>query len=104
EVAEGALRRAETAARSALALAEPRGWHRTAPAAWAYAALAAVHWHRDELDDAGRRADAAATAAYASRDTGAMVATRALRAHLAAVHGDVERARGLLRAAREALP
>jgi LuxR family maltose regulon positive regulatory protein len=104
ELAEGGLRRADHAARNALALAEPRGWHRTAPAAWAYAALASVHWHRDELDDAERRADAAATAAYASRDAGAMVATRALRAHLAAVHGDVERARGLLRAAREALP
>ena len=51
------------AARAALALAEPRGWHHTAPAAWAYAALAATHWHRDELDDAERRADAAAAAA-----------------------------------------
>jgi LuxR family maltose regulon positive regulatory protein len=104
ELAEGGLRRADAAARAALALAEPRGWHRTAPAAWAYASLAAVHWHRDELDDAERRADAATAAAYASRETDAIVATRALRAHLAAVHGDLERARGLLRAARDALP
>ena len=98
ELAEGGLRRADAAARAALALAEPRGWHRTAPAAWAYAALAAVHWHRDELDDAERRADAGAAAAYAARETDAMIATRALRAHLAAVRGDLDRARGLLRA------
>ena len=103
EAAEGGLRRADHAARNTLALAEPRGWHRTAPAAWAYAALAAVHWHRDELDDAERRAEAAAAAAYASRETDAVVAARALRAHLAAVRGDVDRARGLLRAARESL-
>ena len=74
ELAEGALRRAETAARSALALAEPRGWHRTAPAAWAYAALAAVHWHRDELDDAERRTDAAAAAAYGAQQPDAVIA------------------------------
>ena len=67
ELAEGRLARADHAARHALALAEPRGWHRTPAAAWAYTALAAVHWHRDELDDAERRADAAAAAAYAAR-------------------------------------
>ena len=104
ELAEGALRRAETAARSALALAEPRGWHRTAPAAWAYAALAAVHWHRDELDDAERRTDAAAAAAYGAQQPDAVIAARALRAHLAAARGDIDRARGLMRAARESLP
>ena len=104
ELAEGRLRRADHAARNALALAEPRGWHRTAAAAWAYATLAAVHWHRDELDDAERRADAAAAAAYAARQSDAVVATRALRAHIAAVRGDLERARGLLRAVHEALP
>jgi LuxR family transcriptional regulator, maltose regulon positive regulatory protein len=48
--------------------------------------------------------DAAAGAAHASRAGDAMIATRMLRAHLAAVRGDLERARGLLRAAREALP
>jgi LuxR family maltose regulon positive regulatory protein len=104
ELAEGRLRRADEAARNALALAEPRGWHRTATAAWAYATLAAVHWHRDELDDAERRADAAAATAYATRQGDAVVATRALRAHLAAVRGDLERARGLLRSVHEALP
>jgi LuxR family transcriptional regulator, maltose regulon positive regulatory protein len=104
ELTEGALRRAMRAAQAALALAEPRGWHRTAPAAWAYAALAATHWHRDELDDAERRIDAAAAAAYASREEAAVLATRALRAHLAAAHGDLDRARGLLAAVHDALP
>jgi LuxR family maltose regulon positive regulatory protein len=103
-LAQGGLRRATSAARDALALAEPHGWHRTAPAAWAYAALAASHWHRDELDDAERRADAAAAAAYASRDEDAMLAARAVRAHLAAANGDLERARGLLHAVHDALP
>jgi LuxR family maltose regulon positive regulatory protein len=104
ELAEGRLHRADHAARNALALAEPRGWHRTTAAAWAYATLAAVHWHRDELDDAERRADTAAAAAYAARQSDAVLATRALRAHLAAVRGDLERARGLLSAVHEGLP
>jgi LuxR family transcriptional regulator, maltose regulon positive regulatory protein len=98
------LRRGDAAASAALALAEPRGWHRTGAAAWAYAALAAVHWQRDELDDAERRVDAAAAAAYASREAPAIVAVRALRAHLAAARGELDRARGLLRLVQEALP
>jgi LuxR family maltose regulon positive regulatory protein len=102
-VADGALRRAEVSAQAALALAERRGWHRGRPSAWAYAALAAVHWHRDELDDVERRADAAAAAAYASRDETAVLAIRALRAHVAAAQGDAERARGLLRSVHDAL-
>ena len=104
EAAAGRLSRAETAARSAIATAEPRGWHRSAPAAWAYAALAAVHWQRDELPDAERRCDAAAVAAHASGDRQALVATRILRAHLAGAGGDVEQSRGLLRAVDEDLP
>ena len=104
EVAAGRLTRGAGAARAAIVLAETCGWQRTAAAAWAYAALAATHWHRDELDDAERRADAAAAAAYASREAGATTAIRALRAHLAAARGDLVQARGLLRAVRDALP
>ena len=66
EAAAGRLVRADKAGRDAIATAERRGWHRSAPAAWAYAALAAVHWQRDELDDAERRCDAAAVAAHAA--------------------------------------
>jgi LuxR family maltose regulon positive regulatory protein len=104
EVAAGRLTRGAGAARAAIVLAETCGWQRTAAAAWAYAALAVTQWHRDELDDAERRADAAATAAYASRETAATTAVRALRAHLAAARDDVVQARGLLRAVRDALP
>jgi LuxR family maltose regulon positive regulatory protein len=101
ELAAGRLGRAAALAQSALAIAEPRGWQRRVAAAWAYAALAAVHFHRDELDDAERRADAAAAAAFARRDELAVTAVRALRAHLAAARGDADRARGLLRAVRQ---
>ena len=98
EAAAGRLVRADKAGRDAIATAERRGWQRSAPAAWAYAALGAVHWQRDELDDAERRCDAAAVAAHAAADGCALIAVRALRAHLAAARGDVERGRGLLTA------
>jgi LuxR family transcriptional regulator, maltose regulon positive regulatory protein len=98
EAAAGRLARAQPTALGAIATAERRGWHRSAPASWAYAALAAVHWQRDELDDAERRCDAAAAAAHAAADGQALVAVRALRAHLAAARGDVARSRGLLNA------
>jgi LuxR family maltose regulon positive regulatory protein len=101
EAAAGRLDRAARAARSAIALAELHGRHRSAPAAWGYAALAAVHWHRDELDDAERRCDAATAAAHASAEEQALIAARALRAHLAGARGDLARARGLLMAVRE---
>jgi LuxR family maltose regulon positive regulatory protein len=104
EAAAGRLVRAEQAARTAIALAQRRRWHRTAPAAWGFAALGAVHWHRNELDDAERRGDAAAAAAHASADRGALLAVRALRAQLAGARGDADRARGLLRAVVAELP
>ena len=98
EAAAGRLVRAEAAGRAAIATAERRGWHRSAPAAWAQAGLAAVHWQRDELPDAERRCDAAAVAAHASAESRALVAVRALRAQLAAAGGDLERSRGLAQA------
>jgi LuxR family maltose regulon positive regulatory protein len=102
--AAGRLVRAEQAARHALDLAEPKGHHRTVAAAWAYAALAAVHWHRDELWDAERRSDAAVAAAHSAGAGDALLAVRALRAHLAAARGDVELGSALLRAARADAP
>src|SRR5919108_288584 len=97
ELVAGNLARAEASARAAIALAEPRGRLRGAAAVWALTSLAAVHWHRDELDDAERRADAAAAAAHARREANAVLAVRALRAHLAAASGDTDRARAVLR-------
>jgi LuxR family maltose regulon positive regulatory protein len=101
EAASGRLTRAERAAGSAIALAELHGRHRSAAAAWGYLALAAVHWHRDELDDAERRCDAAVTAAHASAEEQALLAGRALRAQLAGARGDVDVGRGLMTAVRE---
>jgi LuxR family maltose regulon positive regulatory protein len=103
-VARGGLRRAAVSAQAAIALAERRGWHRSAAAAWAYLALAAINWHADDLDAAERRAESAAAAGYASREERAVLATRALRAHLAAAQSELERARGLLRTVHDALP
>ena len=89
EVATGRLARAERAAHSALAVAEgcSRAW--SAGAAWACAALAAVHWLRGEPDQAEARADLGSAAAHGSGDLGAARALRALRGHLAIARGDV---------------
>ena len=89
EVADGRLARAERAAHSALALAQGHSRRWTAGAAWAYAALAAVHWLRDERDQAEARADLATAAAHGSGDVLAARAVRALRGHLAVARGDV---------------
>ena len=87
EVATGRLARAERAAHSALAVAEGRGW--SAGAAWACAALAAVHWLRGELDQAEARTDLGSAAAHGSGDLLAARALRALRGHLAIARGDL---------------
>ncbi len=104
ELLWGRLSRAEAAATSAISLAEPAGWERTAAAAWAYATLAAVHWLRDEPVEAERRADAAAASAYAAADVPASHAARMIRAHLAAARGDQARARAMLHPVLAALP
>jgi LuxR family maltose regulon positive regulatory protein len=101
EVIAGRLTRAASAARAATALAAGAGWERTAPAAWAAAALGAVHWLRDEPREAEARADAAMAAAYASGEVGAVQAVRLLRAHAQAARGDVARGRALLGAVLE---
>jgi LuxR family maltose regulon positive regulatory protein len=101
ELVAGRLTRAASAARAAAALATGAGWERTAPAAWAAAALAAVHWLRDEPGEAEARGDVAMAAAYASGEIGAVQAVRLLRAHVQAARGDVDRGRALLGVVRE---
>ena len=86
---EGRLSRAERAAHSALAVAEGRGGRWSAGAAWACAALAAVHWLRDEPDQAEARADLGAAAAHGAGDVLAARAVRAVRGHLAIARGDI---------------
>jgi LuxR family transcriptional regulator, maltose regulon positive regulatory protein len=97
ELLAGRLTRAEEAACAARSLAVPAGWQRTAAYAWACAVLAAVHWLRDELDDAEAAADATMTAAYAAAEISAAHVARLLRAHLAVARGDIDRGRALLR-------
>jgi LuxR family maltose regulon positive regulatory protein len=103
ELLGGRLTRAEAAAGAARALAAPAGWERSAACAWAYAALATVHWLRDELDDAERVADAAMTAAYAAAELAAAHAVRLVRAHIAVARGDVDRGRALVRTVLDGL-
>ena len=101
ELLDGRLARAEAAAVAARSLAAPAGWQRTAACAWAYAALATVHWLRDEPDDAQAAADAAMAAAYAGAEVPAAHVVRLLRAHFAVARGDPERGRALLRTVLE---
>jgi LuxR family transcriptional regulator, maltose regulon positive regulatory protein len=89
EVAAGRLTRAERAAHSALAVAEGRCRAWSPGAAWACAALAAVHWLRGEPDQAEARADLGSAAAHGSGDLLAASAVRAVRGHLAIARGDV---------------
>src|SRR4051794_3735271 len=96
ELVAGRLTRAASAARAAAALAAGARWERTAPAAWAAAALGAVHWLRDERREAEACGDAAMAAAYASGEVGAVQAVRLLRAHGHAARGDPDRGRALL--------
>jgi LuxR family maltose regulon positive regulatory protein len=104
ELLAGRLTRAEAAAAAARALAAPAGWERSAACAWAYAALASVHWLRDELDEAEVEADAAMTAAYAAADVPVAHVVRLLRAHLAVARGEVDRGRAMLRTVLDGLP
>jgi LuxR family transcriptional regulator, maltose regulon positive regulatory protein len=97
ELLAGRLTRAEAAAAGARSLAAPAGWQRTAACAWAHAALATVHWLRDELGEAEADADAAMAAAHAGADVAAAHVVRLLRAHLAIARGDVDRGRAMLR-------
>jgi LuxR family transcriptional regulator, maltose regulon positive regulatory protein len=103
ELLGGHLTRAEAAGAAARSLAAPAGWQRTAACAWAYASLAAVHWLRDELDEAQTDADAAMTAAYAAGEVPVAHVVRLLRAHLAVARGDVNRGRAMRRTVLDGL-
>jgi len=103
ELLAGRLTRAEAAAAAARSLAARAGWERSAACAWAYCALASVHWLRDEVEEAEAAADAAMAAAYAAAEVPAAHVVRLLRAHLAVARGDVDRGRAMLRAVLDGL-
>jgi LuxR family transcriptional regulator, maltose regulon positive regulatory protein len=104
ELVAGRLTRAATSAAAALSLARVTGSERAAPCAWAHAALAAVHWLRDELSEAEASTDAAITVAYAAADVPAAHVVKLLRGHLLAARGDAYRGRALVRAVLDGGP
>jgi LuxR family maltose regulon positive regulatory protein len=103
ELLAGRLARAADTAHAAAGVAATAGWQRTAPAAWAGAALATVHWLRDERREAEAQADRAMAAAYATDEVAAIYVVRLLRAHMLAAAGDVDRGRALRRTVLDAL-
>jgi LuxR family maltose regulon positive regulatory protein len=100
DVREGRLTGAERRARTALQLAERRGWTRQSHAAVALVARATVHLWRDELPEAERSAEAAAEALGRVSEPllGALVAQ--LRARLLMLRGEPLTALELLRGVR----
>jgi LuxR family maltose regulon positive regulatory protein len=103
ELLAGRLTRAEAAASAARSLAAKAGWERSAACAWAYCALASVHWLRDEVEQAETAADAAMTAAYAAAEVPVAHIVRLLRGHLAVARGDLDRGRAMLRTVLDGL-
>jgi LuxR family maltose regulon positive regulatory protein len=103
ELLAGRLTRAEAAAGAVRSLAARVGGERSAACAWAYCALASVHWLRDEVDEAEAAADAAMTAAYAAAEVPAAHVVRLLRGHLAVARGDLDRGRAMLRTVLDGL-
>jgi LuxR family transcriptional regulator, maltose regulon positive regulatory protein len=100
DVRDGQLTGAERRARTALQLAERRGWTRQSHAAVALVARATVHLWRDELPEAERSAEEAAEALGRVSEPllGALVAQ--LRARLLMLRGEPLTALGLLRGVR----
>jgi LuxR family transcriptional regulator, maltose regulon positive regulatory protein len=100
DVREGRLTHAERRARTALQLAERRGWTRQAHAAVALVARATVHLWRDELPDAERDAQRASEALGRVSEPllGAVVGQ--LRARLLMLRGEPLTALELLRGVR----
>jgi LuxR family maltose regulon positive regulatory protein len=103
ELLAGRLTRAEAAATAARSLAARAGWERSAACAWAYCALASVHWLRDEVEEAEAVADAAMAAAYAAAEVPAAHVVRLLRGHFAVARGDLDRGRAMLRTVLDGL-
>ena len=94
---QGRLGDAHSRARTAIQLAERRGWAEVPHIAVAYVTLATVHLWWNELDDAERAADLARDALGRSPEPLLAPVVAQVRARIQAVRGDPVRALDLLR-------
>src|SRR5204862_1611825 len=88
DAAAGRLSEADSRARTALQLADRRGWTGVAHAAIAYAALATVRIWRNELHELSPLADRASAALVGSREPLLGPGVALLRAQVSALGGD----------------
>jgi LuxR family transcriptional regulator, maltose regulon positive regulatory protein len=94
---QGRLDDARSRARTAIELAERRGWADVSHIVIAYTALAAVHVWWNELDEAERLAGLAHEALGRSREPLLAPVVAQIRAHITAARGDPVRALEILR-------
>ena len=94
---QGRLGDAHSRARTAIQLAERRGWSGGASHAIAYVTLATVHLWWNELDEAERAGDLARDALGRSPERLLAPVVAQIRAHVQALRGDPVRALDLLR-------
>lgn len=99
--ARGRLREAAAHGAAALELAEQRGWTGLFQCAPTYLALAAISFHRHDLDAADAFANRAATAHQIEPERAVLVASHVLQARIGAARGVVQSARRWLERARE---
>jgi LuxR family maltose regulon positive regulatory protein len=99
--ARGILREAAAHGAAALELAEKRGWTGLFQCAQTYLALAAVSFHRHDLDAADAFANRAATAHQIEPERTVLVASHVLQARIGAARGAVQLARRWRERARE---
>jgi LuxR family transcriptional regulator, maltose regulon positive regulatory protein len=104
DVREGRLREGWTRARTAIQLAERRGWTQLAHAAIAYSTLATIQLWNGEPDEAERYAELAAGTLEHTAEPWLGPAVALVRARLLILRGDPLTALDLLRGARAAGP
>jgi LuxR family maltose regulon positive regulatory protein len=100
DIREGRLQEARTRARTAIQLAERRGWTRLAHAAIAYSTLATVHLWRGEVEAAERLAGRAAETLEHATEPLLRPAVAQVRARLLVMQGEPVTALDVLAAAK----